>query len=84
VRELVSGEFSITTRTSADESMAALGIDILDVINALRTCHKVTMTYAKWPCIDYHGWTLDGDAIVVVSVVYAQEKVVKIVKVWKG
>lgn len=75
-------EFSITTRTSADESMANLSIEIMDVINALRTCTKVTMNFSKWPCAEYHGLTHDGERLVVVAVIYPRESTVKVIKVW--
>lgn len=84
-RDVVAAdEFSIATRTSADESMAELNIDVMDVINVLRTCNKVTMNFAKWPCVEYHGRALDGDRLVVVAVIHSMEKIVKIVKVWSA
>ncbi len=81
--EIVNDEFSLATRALADESMAELNIDLMDVINVLRTCNAVTMDFAKWPCAEYHGRTLDGDPLVVVAVIHHPEKTVKFVKVWK-
>jgi 2,4-dienoyl-CoA reductase-like NADH-dependent reductase (Old Yellow Enzyme family) len=82
-REVVADEFSITTRTSADESMTANDVDVMDVISVLRTCDKVTMNFAKWPCVEYHGVTQDGYRLVVVAVIHQPERTVKVVKVWK-
>ncbi|MGH8122056.1 MAG: hypothetical protein ACREPT_04730 [Rudaea sp.] len=76
-------EFSITTRSAADESMALNGICILDAINVLRTCTKITMNFSRWPCAEYHGLTLDGEHLTVVAVISHNPEIVKIVKVWK-
>jgi hypothetical protein len=80
---IVNEEFTLATRGSADRSMAELQVSLPDVVNVLRTCHTITMNFAAWPCAEYHGWSLDGEALVVVAVVHYQEKIVRLLKVWK-
>lgn len=82
--EVVATDFTLVTRSSADESMIEHKVDVMDVFNALRTCNKVTMNFARWPCAEYHGRTHDGEPLIIVGVINQPEKTVKILKVWKG
>jgi hypothetical protein len=83
-RSVLQDEFAFATRTAANESMAACGVDVLDVIHVLKNCTNITNNYAQWPCAEYHGETQDGIRLCVVAVIHHPEKTVKLLKVWKS